>query len=78
MYNKTKDKSLISNEVQNYISKKLTEYYNDVGIYKVEDYTRINDSDKPGIVESIEISVGMDKFEVVYYHNDDFQSFKKV
>lgn len=45
---------------------------------QIIDYTLINDSDKPGIIETAVIEAGDRRFKAEYWHNDHYRNFKEV
>jgi hypothetical protein len=45
---------------------------------QIIDYTRINDSDKPGIIETAVVEAGERKFKATYWHNDHYRNFVEL
>jgi len=45
---------------------------------QIIDYTLINDSDKPGIIEVAVIEAGDRRFKVEYWHNDHYRNFVEL
>lgn len=47
---------------------------------QIIDYTRINDSDKPGIIEVAIVKAGARerKFKATYWHNDHYRNFVEL
>jgi hypothetical protein len=45
---------------------------------QIIDYTLINDSDKPGIIEAAIVKAGERKFKAAYWHNDHYRSFSEL
>ncbi len=82
MYAKTEDLnrmtitflSFVQNRMNKFIEKGLS-LEEDTQII---DYTLINDSDKPGIIEEAIIKVGDRKFKATYWHNDHYRSFSEL
>jgi hypothetical protein len=45
---------------------------------QIIDYTLINDSDKPGIIEAAIVKAGERKFKATYWHNDHYRNFVEL
>ncbi len=82
MYVETKDLnrmtitflSFVQNRMNKFIEKGLS-LEEDTQII---DYTLINDSDKPGIIEEAVIKVGERMFKGTYWHNDHYRNFVEL
>ena len=80
MYAETKDLNRMTSTFRNFVQNRMIKL-KDPSLEKniqIIDYTLINDSDKPGIIEVAVIEAGDRRFKVEYWHNDHYRNFKEV
>ena len=82
MYVETKDLNRMSSVFRRFVQNRMIKLIEkDPSLEKniqIIDYTRINDSDKPGIIETAVVEVGDRRFKAEYWHNDHYRHFKEV
>ena len=79
MYAETKDLNRMTITFLSFVQNRLIKLSEkDPSNIQIIDYTLINDSDKPGIIETAVVEVGERKFKATYWHNDHYRHFKEV
>jgi len=82
MYVETKDLNRMSSVFRRFVQNRLIKLSEkDPSLEKniqIIDYTLINDSDKPGIIEVAVIEAGDRRFKVEYWHNDHYRNFVEL
>ena len=82
MYVETKDLNRMSSVFRRFVQNRMIKLIEkDPSLEKniqIIDYTRINDSDKPGIIEVAVIEAGDRRFKVEYWHNDHYRNFVEL
>ena len=63
---------------RNFVQNRMKLIEKDPSNIRIIDYTLINDSDKPGIIEVAVIEAGDRRFKAEYWHNDHYRNFKEV
>ena len=80
MYVETKDLNRMTSTFRNFVQNRMIKL-KDPSLEKniqIIDYTRINDSDKPGIIETAVVEAGERKFKATYWHNDHYRNFVEL
>ena len=82
MYAETKERNRVTLPFLRFVQNRLIKLSEkDPSLKKhiqIVEYTRINDSDKPGIIEVAVIAAGNRRFKATYWHNDHYRHFKEV
>ena len=79
MYAETKDLNRMTIPFRRFVQNRMIKLIEkDPSNIQIIDYTLINDSDKPGIIETAVVEVGERKFKATYWHNDHYRHFKEV
>ena len=74
----TKDLNRMTSPFRRFVQNRMAEKDPNLKNIQIVDYTLINDSDKPGIIEVAVIEAGDRKFKAEYWHNDHYRNFKEV
>lgn len=79
MYAETKDLNRMTITFLSFVQNRLIKLIEkDPSNIQIIDYTLINDSDKPGIIEVAVIEAGDRRFKVEYWHNDHYRNFVEL
>ena len=79
MYAETKDLNRMTIPFRRFVQNRMIKLIEkDPSNIQIIDYTLINDSDKPGIIETAVIEAGDRRFKAEYWHNDHYRHFKEV
>jgi hypothetical protein len=79
MYVETKDLNRMTITFRRFVQNRLIKLIEkDPSNIQIIDYTLINDSDKPGIIETAVVEVGERKFKATYWHNDHYRNFVEL
>jgi len=79
MYVETKDLNRMTITFLSFVQNRLIKLIEkDPSNIQIIDYTLINDSDKPGIIETAVVEAGERKFKATYWHNDHYRSFSEL
>jgi len=79
MYAETKDLNRMTITFRRFVQNRLIKLIEkDPSNIQIIDYTRINDSDKPGIIEVAIVKAGERKFKATYWHNDHYRNFVEL
>ena len=82
MYAETKDLNRMTIPFRRFVQNRMIKLIEkDPSLEKniqIIDYTLINDSDKPGIIETAVVEVGERKFKATYWHNDHYRNFVEL
>ena len=79
MYAETKDLNRMTSTFRNFVQNRMIKLIEkDPSNIQIIDYTRINDSDKPGIIEVAIVKAGERKFKATYWHNDHYRNFVEL
>jgi hypothetical protein len=79
MYAETKDLNRMTITFLSFVQNRLIKLIEkDPSNIQIIDYTLINDSDKPGIIETAVVEVGERKFKATYWHNDHYRNFVEL
>lgn len=82
MYAETKERNRVTIPFLRFVRNRLIKLSEkDPSLKKhiqIVEYTRINDSDKPGIIETAVVEVGERKFKATYWHNDHYRNFVEL
>ena len=75
----TKDLNRMSSVFLRFVQNRLIKLIEkDPSNIQIIDYTLINDSDKPGIIETAVVEAGERKFKATYWHNDHYRNFVEL
>ena len=81
MYAETKDLNRMTITFLRFVQNRLIKLIEkDPSNIQIIDYTLINDSDKPGIIEVAIVKEGARerKFKATYWHNDHYRNFVEL
>ena len=74
----TKERNRMTRTFFRFVQNRMIEKDPSLKNIQIVDYTLINDSDKPGIIEVAVIEAGDRRFKAEYWHNDHYRNFKEV
>ena len=72
MYAETKERNRMTTAFLRFIQNRMIEKDPSLKNIQIIDYTRINDSDKPGIIETAVVEAGERKYKATYWHYDHY------
>ena len=80
MYAETKERNRMTTAFLRFVQNRMIEKDPSLKNIQIIDYTRINDSDKPGIIEVAIVKAGARerKFKATYWHNDHYRNFVEL
>ena len=79
MYAETKDLNRMTITFRRFVQNRLIKLIEkDPSNIQIIDYTLINDSDKPGIIEVAFLKAGDRPFKATYWHNDHYRNFVEL
>ena len=79
MYAETKDLNRMTIPFRRFVQNRMIKLIEkDPSNIQIIDYTLINDSDKPGIIETAVVEAGERKFKATYWHNDHYRNFVEL
>lgn len=83
MYAEIKNREYMTGTFKRWLTENLDSIYGEKRkirpVQKSIEYTLIDDSDKPGLIEIVKFELNNgDKFEAHYWHNDSYKKFERA